>query len=266
MKKSQYLIPIGTFLLGTAAGINWSVGSISPLRFVPVSAEDAARSYGVGEGAALMNCVLINRGHLKDPKRKGSGDDRSDAQLRAFDVRWRSLHWAKHSVEWNYYWQGYNDTIEKIRATKIHSLSKYFPGECRQLRSQRMAVLAPALPLLDPAVGSTGAVASTRFRCSADQQFVIDVMDRLTPDHKYWISSLKLDGKNQPGLLWNQASSAIFKTVSKSEQFHGDDRLKRDALITVSRFMTPVGVKHVLHQGGEEYECVPMPFGDANAV
>ena len=138
--KSQYLIPIGTFLLGAVTGINWSVASISPFRIVAVTAEDAARSYGVGEGAALMNCVLLKRGDLKDPQGLSSGGDRSDALLRAFDVRWRSLHWAKHSVEWNYYWQGYNDTIEKIRQRNAESLSKYSPRECQNLRSQQMGV------------------------------------------------------------------------------------------------------------------------------
>ena len=258
IKKSQYLIPVGTFLLGAAAGINWSVQSISPLRFVAVTAEDAARSYGVGEGAALMNCVLINRGDLKDSLGQQEGRDRSSAQLRAFDVRWRSLHWSKHPVEWNYYWQGYNDTIDKIRNTTIHPLSKYFPGACRDLRSQQFSALGPALPLIDPEVGSVGAVVATGFQCSDGQRFVVKVTDRLTSDRKYWISTLQYKGRTYPGLLWNQASSAIFKPVSSSEEFIDAEESGLEKGIRVSRYMTPEGIKHVLAEGGRDYECVPV--------
>ena len=64
--------------------------------------------------------------------------------------------------------------------------------------------------MIDPEVGSVGAVVATDFQCSDGQRFVVKVTDRLTLDRKYWISALQYKGKTYPGLMWNQASSAIF--------------------------------------------------------
>ena len=124
------LIPLSTFLIGgicgASIGINWTAGSISPLRLYPVTQEQSARSYGVGQGTALMNCILLKRSLIEE------GDEDAVRNF-AYYVRWRSLHWSKHPVDWNYFWQGYNDTIKFYRKVKADKLSKYNPGICRQI-------------------------------------------------------------------------------------------------------------------------------------
>ena len=135
--KLGYLTPAAMFLVGglcgAALGINWTVPTLSPFRLVPVTQNEAARSYGVGQGTALMNCILLKQGLIAE-----GGEDVEEAggtpsQLLAFDVRWRSLHWSKYPVEWNSFWQGFNDTVNYYRESNIHSLSKYSPGICGKL-------------------------------------------------------------------------------------------------------------------------------------
>ena len=129
--KLGLLTPAATFLVGglcgAALGINWTVPSLSPFRLIPVNRNEAARSYGVGQGTALMNCILLKQGLIEE------GDEDAARHL-AFDVRWRSLHWSRYPVDWNYFWQGFNDTVNYYREVDIHPLSKYNPGICRQLK------------------------------------------------------------------------------------------------------------------------------------
>ena len=124
------LIPLSTFLIGgicgASIGINWTAGSMSPLRLYPVTQEQSARSYGVGQGTALMNCILLKRSLIEE------GDEDAVRNF-AYYVRWRSLHWSKYPVDWNYFWQGYNDTIKYYRKVKADKLSKYNPGICRHI-------------------------------------------------------------------------------------------------------------------------------------
>ena len=128
--KLGLLTPAATFLVGglcgAALGINWTVPSLSPFRLIPVTRNEAARSYGVGQGTALMNCILFKQGLIE------KGDEDAARHL-AFDVRWRSLHWSRYPVDWNYFWQGFNDTVNYYREVDILPLSKYNPGICRQL-------------------------------------------------------------------------------------------------------------------------------------
>lgn len=126
-----FLLAISTFLIGgicgASLGINWTAGSgISPLRLYPVTQQQAARSYGVGQGTALMNCILLKQGLIEE-------GDEDEVRHFAHYVRWRSLHWSKYPVDWNYFWQGFNDTINYYKDVGIHPLSKYNPGICRQM-------------------------------------------------------------------------------------------------------------------------------------
>ena len=133
--KKTFLIPLSTFFIGgicgASVGINWTAGSISPLRLFPVTQEDSARSYGVGQGTALLNCMLFKSEWIP-----GNNEQIGELDIwhqNAFSVRWRSLHWSKYPAEWNYFWQGYNDTVKYYRDIKTHPLSKHNPGICRQM-------------------------------------------------------------------------------------------------------------------------------------
>ena len=135
--KLGLLTPAAMFLVGglcgAALGINWTVPSLSPFRLIPVTRNEAARSYGVGQGTALMNCILLTQGLIEEGSEDVGVGSRSPAQYLAFDVRWRSLHWSRYPVDWNYFWQGFNDTMNYYREVDILPLSKYNPGICRQL-------------------------------------------------------------------------------------------------------------------------------------
>ena len=135
--KLGLLTPAATFLVGglcgAALGINWTVPSLSPFRLIPVTRNEAARSYGVGQGTALMNCILLKKGLIEEGSEDVDEGRHSPSQYFAFDVRWRSLHWSKYPVGWNYFWQGFNDTVNYCREVETYHLSKYNPGICRQL-------------------------------------------------------------------------------------------------------------------------------------
>ena len=130
------LLAISSFLIGSICGavlgINWSAGSISPLRLYPITQQRAALSYGVGQGTALLNCSLL-KGKWRTKNMEQIGE-RTVWHRNAFDTRFRSIHWSKYPVDWNYFWQGFNDTVNYYRNVKIHPLSKFNPGICRDLK------------------------------------------------------------------------------------------------------------------------------------
>ena len=136
LPNKTFLLAISTFLIGgicgASLGINWSVRSLSPLRMHPITQQEAARSYGVGQGTALLNCILLKGKWIakgNEPTRERTAWHRN-----AFETRFRSLHWSKYPVEWNYFWQGFNDTVNYYKDVDIHPLSKHNPGTCRQLK------------------------------------------------------------------------------------------------------------------------------------
>ena len=136
LPNKTFLVGLSTFLIGgicgAALGINWTAGSgISPLRLYPVTQQQAARSYGVGQGTALMNCILL-KGKWITRNMEQIGE-RTIWHRNAFDTRFRSLHWSNYPVEWNYFWQGFNDTVNHYKNVNTHPLSKYNPGICREL-------------------------------------------------------------------------------------------------------------------------------------
>ena len=136
LSKETSLLAISTFLIGgicgASLGINWSAGSFSPLRLYPVTHQEAARSYGVGQGTALLNCILLkSKWTAIDNERIGAT---SVWHHNALETRFRSLHWSKYPVEWNYFWQGFNDTTNYYKNIDINPLSKYDPGACRKLK------------------------------------------------------------------------------------------------------------------------------------
>ena len=98
--KLGYLTPAAMFLVGglcgAALGINWTVPTLSPFRLVPVTQNEAARSYGVGQGTALMNCILLKKGLIEEGSEDVDEGRHSSSQYFAFDVRWRSLHWSRY--------------------------------------------------------------------------------------------------------------------------------------------------------------------------